>query len=109
MLPQASYHVDAIQRVVSGDVKGVYAPAVLFGGSMDQWDSGLTQRLVDTLSTLNKRGITVWLRFCYEMVRSYRLDSAFQALTDFPLCASRTANGCHMATSRSSSSKCGAS
>ncbi|BGP58186.1 hypothetical protein JCM8202v2_005847 [Rhodotorula sphaerocarpa] len=67
MLPQASYHVDAIQRVVSGDVKGVYAPAVLFGGSMDQWDSGLTQRLVDTLSTLNKRGITVWLRFCYEM------------------------------------------
>lgn len=65
---QADYHIDEIQRVVGGDVKGVYAPAVLFSGRMDQWTDAMTTQLVSTVRSINRRGITVWLRFCYEMV-----------------------------------------
>lgn len=64
---QADYHIDEIQRVVGGDVKGVYAPAVLFSGRMDQWTDAMTTQLVSTVRSINRRGITVWLRFCYEM------------------------------------------
>ncbi|GAA5993257.1 hypothetical protein JCM10908_004536 [Rhodotorula pacifica] len=64
---QADYHIDEIARVVGGDVKGVYAPAVLFSGRMDQWTQAMTTSLVSTVRSINRRGITVWLRFCYEM------------------------------------------
>lgn len=67
---QASYHIDEVERVVNGDVKGVYAPAVLFSGTMGEWTEEMTQSLVSTVKAINKRGVTVWLRWCFEMVRA---------------------------------------
>lgn len=79
---QAGYHIDEIQRVVGGDVKGVYAPAVLFSGRMDQWTDAMTTSLVSTVRSINRRGITVWLRFCYEMVSVHAVISRWAGVTD---------------------------
>ncbi|BGO95615.1 hypothetical protein NBRC10512_006782 [Rhodotorula toruloides] len=64
---QAGYHIDEIERVVKGDVKGVYAPAVLFSGRMNEWTDEMSQSLAKTVRGINQRGVKVWLRWCFEM------------------------------------------
>ncbi|GEM10981.1 glycoside hydrolase family 26 protein [Rhodotorula toruloides] len=64
---QASYHIDEVERVVKGDVKGVYAPAVLFSGRMNEWTEEMSQSLAQTVRGINRRGVKVWLRWCFEM------------------------------------------
>ncbi|BGP35361.1 hypothetical protein JCM10296v2_007197 [Rhodotorula toruloides] len=64
---QAGYHIDEVERVVKGDVNGVYAPAVLFSGRMDEWTDEMSQSLARTVRGINRRGVKVWLRWCFEM------------------------------------------
>ncbi|BGP43571.1 hypothetical protein JCM10449v2_007612 [Rhodotorula kratochvilovae] len=64
---QVDYHLSEVTRATRGDVKAVYIPAVLFGGRMNQWTQEMSDALANKMRDLNRRGITVWLRFCYEM------------------------------------------
>lgn len=45
----------------------VYAPAILPWFSLDQWTSDLSNELASVCARLNQQGLTVWLRFAYEM------------------------------------------
>ncbi|KAI5474992.1 peroxisomal membrane protein 4 [Pseudohyphozyma bogoriensis] len=45
----------------------VYSPAVIPQFSLDQWTTNMTTTLAAKMKSLNDQGITVWLRFAYEM------------------------------------------
>ncbi|GAA5904290.1 hypothetical protein JCM8208_006827 [Rhodotorula glutinis] len=64
---QVDYHLDEVRAVASGDVKALYLPAVLFNGRMNQWTPAMSTALALKMRDLNRQGITVYLRFCYEM------------------------------------------
>lgn len=46
----------------------VYAPALLYGSSLDTWTPEMTTAVARTMKNVNDQGITVWLRFLFEMV-----------------------------------------
>ncbi|GJN94409.1 hypothetical protein Rhopal_007489-T1 [Rhodotorula paludigena] len=64
---QADWHLGEMRRVADGDVKAVYAPAVLFHGRMNQWTQEMTDALAEKVRDVNEQGVPIWLRFCYEM------------------------------------------
>ncbi|GAA6037518.1 hypothetical protein JCM8097_008233 [Rhodosporidiobolus ruineniae] len=64
---QFEYHEDEVVRVANGDVKAVYIPAVLFGATLDRWTDEMSEHLAQRCKHLNQRGVTVWVRWCFEM------------------------------------------
>lgn len=66
---QVDYHLDEVVESATGNIKAVYIPAVLFNGRMNQWTPELSSALAQKMRSLNRRGVIVYLRFCYEMVR----------------------------------------
>ncbi|TNY23142.1 glycoside hydrolase superfamily [Rhodotorula diobovata] len=64
---QVDYHLDEVVESATGNVKAVYIPAVLFNGRMNQWTPELSSALAQKMRSLNRRGVIVYLRFCYEM------------------------------------------
>ncbi|GAA5845255.1 hypothetical protein JCM9279_004818 [Rhodotorula babjevae] len=66
---QVDYHIGEIRAVANGDVRAIYAPAVLFNGRMNEWTPAMSTALAQKMRDVNRQGITVYLRFCYEMVR----------------------------------------
>ncbi|GAA5892692.1 hypothetical protein JCM6882_000557 [Rhodosporidiobolus microsporus] len=64
---QFDYHASEVVRVANGDVKAVYIPAVLFGARLEEWTSEMSRRLAGKCRDLNERGVTVWVRWCFEM------------------------------------------
>lgn len=80
---QADWHLGEMRRVADGDVKAVYAPAVLFHGRMNQWTQEMTDALAEKVRDINEQGVPIWLRFCYEMVRG----TAVLSCSGFRLCS----------------------
>ncbi|GAA5904588.1 hypothetical protein JCM5296_005242 [Sporobolomyces johnsonii] len=68
---QVEYHLDEVVRVANGDVKAVYAPAVLFSSSLEDWSPAMSSALAQAMRKVNQRGVTVWLRWCFEMNGSW--------------------------------------
>ncbi|GAA5951531.1 hypothetical protein JCM3765_005962 [Sporobolomyces pararoseus] len=64
---QVDYHLESVVKIATGKVKAVYAPAVLFSDSLDKWTDQMTKNLVSKMKEVNRRGVTVWLRFLFEM------------------------------------------
>ncbi|BGP20136.1 hypothetical protein JCM10213_000779 [Rhodosporidiobolus nylandii] len=64
---QFDYHQGEVLQVVRGSVKAVYAPAVLFSGTVDQWTDDMSRQLASKCRRLNDRGVTVWVRWLFEM------------------------------------------
>ncbi|GAA5821422.1 hypothetical protein JCM10212_002339 [Sporobolomyces blumeae] len=64
---QVDYHLDSVVRAATGNVKAVYAPAVLFGASLDQWTLEMTTNLAQAMKKVTDKGVPVWLRWCFEM------------------------------------------
>jgi hypothetical protein len=70
LMRQFEYHNSEVLRVATGNVKAVYIPAVLFSRGLDEWTDAMSERLALQCKALNRQGITVWVRWCFEMVRS---------------------------------------
>ncbi|GAA5865487.1 hypothetical protein JCM1840_001414 [Sporobolomyces johnsonii] len=68
---QVDYHLDEVVRVANGDVKAVYAPAVLFSSRLEDWSPAMSSALAQAMRKVNQRGVTVWLRWCFEMNGSW--------------------------------------
>ena len=66
---QVDYHIGEVRAAANGDVRAIYAPAVLFNGRMNEWTPAMSTALAQKMRDVNRQGITVYLRFCYEMVR----------------------------------------
>lgn len=64
---QVDYHLDSVVKIATGRVKAVYAPAVIFSSTLDKWTPQMTQNLANKMREVNRRGVTVWLRFLFEM------------------------------------------
>ncbi|GAA6017745.1 hypothetical protein JCM10207_000482 [Rhodosporidiobolus poonsookiae] len=64
---QMDYHESEVVRVANSDVRAVYIPAVLFGGTLDQWTDDMSDELAQKCAALNRRGVIVWVRWCFEM------------------------------------------
>lgn len=69
-MSQVEYHLPELLQVASGNVKAVYAPAILFSASLDQWSVDITNAIAAKCKELNRQGIVVWLRLLFEMVRA---------------------------------------
>ncbi|GAA5820982.1 hypothetical protein JCM11251_001906 [Rhodosporidiobolus azoricus] len=67
LMRQFDYHESEVVRVANSDVKAVYIPAVLFGSRLDEWTDEMSRRLAGKCRDLNRRGVTVWVRWCFEM------------------------------------------
>ncbi|GAA5972913.1 hypothetical protein JCM11641_004000 [Rhodosporidiobolus odoratus] len=66
-MQQFDYHESEVVRVANGEVRAVYIPAVLFGATLDKWTTQMSDILARKCRALNQKGVTVWLRFCFEM------------------------------------------
>lgn len=69
-LNQVSYHLPEILRIARAAGEGnrpVYAPALLYGSSLDTWTTQATQNVAQTMAEINRQGITVYLRLNFEM------------------------------------------
>lgn len=64
---QVDYHLDSVSRLARESARPVYAPALLYGASIDTWTPEMTDALATAMLKINQRGVTVWLRFCFEM------------------------------------------
>ncbi|KPV73393.1 glycoside hydrolase family 26 protein [Rhodotorula graminis WP1] len=64
---QVDYHLSEVLDAAKGDVKQLYIPAILFNGRMNEWTPELSTALAQKMRGLNRQGVTVYLRFCYEM------------------------------------------
>ncbi|GAA5906016.1 uncharacterized protein JCM6883_002525 [Sporobolomyces salmoneus] len=64
---QVDYHLDSVVKIATGRVKAVYAPAVIFSSTLDKWTPQMTDNLANKMREVNRRGVTVWLRFLFEM------------------------------------------
>ncbi|GAA6015785.1 hypothetical protein JCM11491_002479 [Sporobolomyces phaffii] len=75
---QVDYHLESVVEIATGRVKAVYAPAVIFSATLDQWTPQMTTNLANKMKQVTDRGVTVWLRFLFEMNGGwmpYGLDS----------------------------------
>lgn len=61
---QIGYHASEIGKLAG---ISVYAPAIIPSFPLSQWTPSLSQSLASECKSLNQRGITVWLRFAFEM------------------------------------------
>ncbi|KAL8292847.1 hypothetical protein RQP46_000541 [Phenoliferia psychrophenolica] len=68
-LTDQDYHELAAQLpyILPLAATSVYSPAVLPQFTLENWTSAMTQTLATQMASLNAQGITVWLRFAYEM------------------------------------------
>ncbi|SGY17997.1 BQ5605_C015g07948 [Microbotryum silenes-dioicae] len=64
---QVEYHLPEVRRIVRGNVKAVYAPAFLYGASLNTWTPAMTQQIAATVKEVNQQGIVVYLRLLFEM------------------------------------------
>lgn len=64
---QVDYHLESVVKIATGRVKAVYAPAVIFSSTLDKWTPEMTNNLANKMREVNRRGVTVWLRFLFEM------------------------------------------
>lgn len=67
-LSQVDYHLPSVLRLSRGTTKPVYAPALLYGDSLDTWTPDITRAIANKMTQINNQGITVWLRLLFEMV-----------------------------------------
>lgn len=67
---QVGYHLPEVVRVDRGDVQAVYSPAILFSESLDLWTDEMTQAVATMARDVNRRGVVVWIRLLFEMVRT---------------------------------------
>ncbi|GAA5929829.1 uncharacterized protein JCM15063_004635 [Sporobolomyces koalae] len=68
---QVDYHLNSVVKIATGKVKAVYAPAVIFSSTLDQWTPQMTANLAQAMKKVTDRGVTVWLRFLFEMNGSW--------------------------------------
>ncbi|SCV68212.1 BQ2448_333 [Microbotryum intermedium] len=68
---QVEYHLPELRRIVRGNVKAVYAPALLYGASLNTWTEAMTQQIANTVKNVNQQGIVVYLRLLFEMNGSW--------------------------------------
>lgn len=61
---QLEWHFGDVVRLKD---TAIYAPAVLPSFSLRNWTQAMSDDLADHLAEYNKEGVTVWLRFAYEM------------------------------------------
>ncbi|KAM0755445.1 hypothetical protein T439DRAFT_295394 [Meredithblackwellia eburnea MCA 4105] len=64
---QIGWHLPEILQIARGDVRPIYAPAIIYGSTLDTWTTDMTTNLVSAVKNVNQRGITVWLRLLFEM------------------------------------------
>ncbi|ORY88450.1 glycoside hydrolase superfamily [Leucosporidium creatinivorum] len=70
-LSQVDYHLPSVVRLARESARPVYAPALLYGASLDTWTTEMTDAVADKMLRINQQGVTVWLRFCFEMNGSW--------------------------------------
>ena len=76
------YHLPEILEIARGAVRPVYAPAIIYGSTLDTWTAAMTADLADAVARVNKQGITVWLRLLFEMVSLCPKGGAEEELMD---------------------------
>ncbi|GAA5884706.1 hypothetical protein JCM16303_005239 [Sporobolomyces ruberrimus] len=64
---QVDYHLNSVVKIATGKVKAVYCPAVIFSSTLDKWTPQMTENLAKKMKMVTDRGVTVWLRFLFEM------------------------------------------